>query len=195
MSTYFTSDHHFSHAGALGLYRRPVASVAEMDREMIDRWNSVVGPDDEVWHLGDFAIRQRPERVASLAKALHGRKHLIVGNKDDAAVNGCDGWESSLPPKRFHTLKTHSAHCCACILSTKAGAGHEVCASVNFKAGPRRKTSSASGMAEPFTPVSNSNRECQLAMLLRPRAFVYSDLREAISIEKRYLTSDLSSRS
>src|ERR1700704_3610772 len=43
--------------------------------------------------------------------------------------------------------------------------------------------------------VSNSNRECQLAMLLLLRAFVYSDLREAISIEKRYLTSDLSSRS
>ena len=33
------------------------------------------------------------------------------------------------------------------------------------------------------------------AMVLLPRAFVYSDLREAISIEKRYLTSDLSSRS
>ena len=97
MSTYFTSDHHFGHAGALGLYRRPFASVAEMDREMIDRWNSVVGPDDGVWHLGDFAIRQRPERVASLVKALHGRKHLIVGNNDDAAVNGCDSWESIQP--------------------------------------------------------------------------------------------------
>jgi hypothetical protein len=35
-----------------------------------------------------------------------------------------------------------------------------------------RKTSSASGTVEPFTPVSNSNRECQLAMLLLPRAFV-----------------------
>ena len=32
MSTYFTSDHHFGHAGALGLYRRPFASVAEMDQ-------------------------------------------------------------------------------------------------------------------------------------------------------------------
>ena len=49
MSTYFTSDHHFGHAGALGLYRHPFASVAEMDRQMIDRWNSVIGSDDEVW--------------------------------------------------------------------------------------------------------------------------------------------------
>ena len=43
MSTYFTSDHHFGHAGALGLYHRPCGSVAEMDRQMIDRWNSVMG--------------------------------------------------------------------------------------------------------------------------------------------------------
>src|SRR5208282_5366459 len=91
MSTYVTSDHHFDHAGALGLYRPPFESVAEMDRQMIGHWNSVVRPEDEVWHLGDFAIRQRPERVASLLKTLHGRKHLIASNNDDAAVNGCDG--------------------------------------------------------------------------------------------------------
>jgi calcineurin-like phosphoesterase family protein len=81
MSTYFTNDARFGHAGALGLYRRPFALVAEMDRQMIDRWNSVVGPDNEVWHLGDFAVRQRPGRVASLVKALHGRRHLITGKQ------------------------------------------------------------------------------------------------------------------
>ena len=91
--------------------------------------------------------------------------------------------------------KTHSAHCCACTLSAKAGAGHEVRASVNFRAAPRQEDQLSFWNGGAFTPVSNSNRECQLAMLLRPRAFVYSDLREAISIEKRYLTSDLSSRS
>jgi calcineurin-like phosphoesterase family protein len=46
MSTYFTSDHHFGHAGALGLYRRPFATIAEMDRQMIDWWNMVVGPEE-----------------------------------------------------------------------------------------------------------------------------------------------------
>lgn len=95
MSTYFTADHHFGHAGALGLYRRPFASVADMDREMIDRWNSVVRPEDDVWHLGDFAVRQPRGRVRSLLAALHGRKHLIVGNNDDPAAG--DGWESIQP--------------------------------------------------------------------------------------------------
>jgi calcineurin-like phosphoesterase family protein len=94
MRTFFTSDHHFGHAGARSLYRRPFTSVAEMDREMVERWNKVVGPADEVWHLGDFAFRQSPERVALLLRTLHGRKHLITGNNDDAAVIGCAGWAS-----------------------------------------------------------------------------------------------------
>jgi calcineurin-like phosphoesterase family protein len=94
MTVYFTSDHHFGHSGARSLYRRPFASVAEMDRQMIDRWNLVIKPDDEVWHLGDFAVRQSPERVASLLTELHGGKHLVIGNNDDAGVTGCVGWTS-----------------------------------------------------------------------------------------------------
>jgi calcineurin-like phosphoesterase family protein len=94
MPVYFTSDHHFGHAGARGFYGRPFATVGEMDREMIDRWNSVVEPDDEVWHLGDFAVRQSSVRVGYLVAALHGRKHLIVGNNDDTTVTSCVGWES-----------------------------------------------------------------------------------------------------
>ena len=94
MSVFFTSDSHFGHAGARGLYRRPFASVAEMDRQMIDRWNAAVRPADEVWHLGDFAVRQSPERVADLLTTLHGTKHLIVGNNDGSAVTDCAGWRS-----------------------------------------------------------------------------------------------------
>jgi len=96
MSVYFTSDHHFGQATARSFYRRPFASVAEMDQEMIDRWNVVVSPGDgdEVWHLGDFAVRQSAARVAHLLKMLHGRKNLIVGNNDDAVVTRCTDWHS-----------------------------------------------------------------------------------------------------
>ncbi|HEX3994141.1 MAG TPA: metallophosphoesterase family protein [Acetobacteraceae bacterium] len=94
MSVYFTSDHHFGHSGARSLYRRPFASVADMDRQMIVRWNSVVEPQDEVWHLGDFAVHQTRDRVGSLLNDLHGQKHLIAGNNDDAAVTDCAGWKS-----------------------------------------------------------------------------------------------------
>lgn len=94
MTVYFTSDHHFGHSGARTLFRRPFASASEMDRRMIDCWNSVVETEDEVWHLGDFAVRQPAERVAALLRKLHGRKHLITGNNDDAGVTGSAGWTS-----------------------------------------------------------------------------------------------------
>jgi calcineurin-like phosphoesterase family protein len=97
MTVFFTSDTHFGHGGALGLYRRPFASVAAMNEGLVERWNDTVGPDDVVWHLGDFAIRQRPAVVAALLARLNGRKHLVAGNNDPPATTGLDGWQSVQP--------------------------------------------------------------------------------------------------
>jgi calcineurin-like phosphoesterase family protein len=97
MAIFFTSDTHFGHGGALGLYRRPFASVAAMNEALVARWNETVGPDDVVWHLGDFAIRQRPEVVQEFLVRLNGRKHLVAGNNDPAATRELDGWESEQP--------------------------------------------------------------------------------------------------
>lgn len=68
-----------------------------MVRQTIGRRNEVVALSDDVWHLGDFAVRQSPERVGYLLDVLHGRKHLIAGNNDDAGVTGCPGWQSVQP--------------------------------------------------------------------------------------------------
>src|SRR5262252_6316435 len=54
MRLLFTADTHFGHGGALGLYRRPFASVANMDAALIERWNRVVAATDDLYHLGDF---------------------------------------------------------------------------------------------------------------------------------------------
>src|SRR5437667_5590938 len=97
MTVFFTSDTHFGHSGALGLYRRPFASVAAMNEGLVERWNETVRPDDVVWHLGDFAIRQRPAVVAELLARLNGRKHLVAGNNDPPATTGLDGWQSVQP--------------------------------------------------------------------------------------------------
>ncbi len=94
MATFFTSDTHFGHAGALSLYRRPFPSVAAMDAAMIERWNEIVGPEDEVWHLGDFAIKQTTARVADLLARLNGRKHLVTGNNDPPETRELAGWAS-----------------------------------------------------------------------------------------------------
>ena len=97
MTVFFTSDTHFGHGGALGLYRRPFASVAAMNEALVERWNATVGLDDVVWHLGDFAIRQRPEVVRELLARLKGGKHLISGNNDPPATRELKGWESEQP--------------------------------------------------------------------------------------------------
>jgi calcineurin-like phosphoesterase family protein len=97
MTVFFTSDTHFGHGGALGLYRRPFASVAAMNEAMIARWNETVGPEDEIWHLGDFAIRQPEAAVTELLGRLNGRKHLVAGNNDPPATIGQRGWVSVQP--------------------------------------------------------------------------------------------------
>jgi calcineurin-like phosphoesterase family protein len=82
MAVFFTSDTHFGHAGARGFYRRPFASVAAMDVAMLERWNATVRPEDDVWHLGDFALGVPAAAMADLLGRLNGRKHLITGNND-----------------------------------------------------------------------------------------------------------------
>jgi calcineurin-like phosphoesterase family protein len=97
VAIFFTSDTHFGHGGALGLYRRPFASVAAMNEALVERWNAAVGPDDEVWHLGDFAIKQPAPVVAEWLGRLTGRKHLVAGNNDPPATTSQPDWASVAP--------------------------------------------------------------------------------------------------
>jgi calcineurin-like phosphoesterase family protein len=94
MAVFFTSDTHFGDHRVLNLYPRPFGSVAEMDAALVTKWNDVVRPQDEVWHLGDFA--RTAARAADIFDQLHGRKHLILGNNDPPAVAQL-GWESVGP--------------------------------------------------------------------------------------------------
>ena len=53
-----------------------------MDAALEASWNARIGPDDEVWHLGDFARSSAHAQRAF--ERLSGRKRLVVGNNDDA---------------------------------------------------------------------------------------------------------------
>lgn len=91
MTVYFTSD---THGGARGRFRRPFESTAEMDAAMEANWNAAVGPGDEVWHLGDFALHMKPDAMAALLGRLNGTKHLIAGNNDGPETLALPGWAS-----------------------------------------------------------------------------------------------------
>ena len=94
---YFTSDTHFGDPRVLRIDKRPFASIQAHDSALIDRWNEAVWPEDEVWHLGDFALHVTPERVEELLRLLNGRKHLITGNNDGPATLAASGWASVQP--------------------------------------------------------------------------------------------------
>ena len=91
MAVWFTSDTHFGDHRTLNIGKRPFASVAEMDAAMVAGWNAMVGPGDEVWHLGDFA--RTAAVAASMLPQLSGTKHLVLGNNDDGVAQP-EGWAS-----------------------------------------------------------------------------------------------------
>lgn len=79
------SDNHFGHANILTFTRqngapvRTFSCVEEMDEHMVERWNSVVRPQDKVYHLGDI-VMNKPG--LSIIGRLNGHKRLIRGNHD-----------------------------------------------------------------------------------------------------------------
>src|SRR6266436_1247085 len=90
-SIWFTSDHHFGHANIIKHCNRPFSSVHEMNEIMIIRWNEVVGPNDIVYHLGDFAFKDH----AKYLDRLNGTKHLILGNHDKKGIKSAGNrWAS-----------------------------------------------------------------------------------------------------
>ncbi|TPG56911.1 metallophosphoesterase [Roseomonas nepalensis] len=93
MTTWFTADTHFGHGSLRALLRRPFPSTAAMDDALAAAWNEAVQPNDEIWHLGDFAVGH-PDPGGLLA-ALNGTKHLVTGNNDPPATRALPGWASA----------------------------------------------------------------------------------------------------
>jgi calcineurin-like phosphoesterase family protein len=84
--TFLISDTHFSHRGIVQFLRpdgvtkeRPWNNIEEMDEALVANWNSVVRPQDTVYHLGDVVINR--SALPILAR-LNGTKILVKGNHD-----------------------------------------------------------------------------------------------------------------
>lgn len=78
MSIFFVSDTHFGDERVLKYRYRPYSSVEEMDEAQVEIWNSVVSPDDIVYHLGDVAVTA--EALNEYVPRLNGTKRLVCGN-------------------------------------------------------------------------------------------------------------------
>ncbi|WP_156250887.1 metallophosphoesterase [Pseudactinotalea terrae] len=92
MATWYSADPHFSHTNILHLGPgRPFATIAQHDEALLEAWNSRVAPGDDVWLLGDVAMKTTA--AAAVIGRLNGRVHLVAGNHD-----AC--WTSHPDPKR-----------------------------------------------------------------------------------------------
>jgi len=80
---FYVSDNHFGHFRIIQYCKRPYETAEQMDADMIAKWNAVVTNDDEVWHLGDFAMSY--DHAKTIVPQLNGRKILILGNHDKSS--------------------------------------------------------------------------------------------------------------
>lgn len=78
---WFTADTHFSHENIIRYCNRPFKNAAEMNEELIRRWNATVPEDGIVFHLGDFSSGGSKEWHDVMYR-LNGQIYLILGNHD-----------------------------------------------------------------------------------------------------------------
>ena len=90
--TFYTADQHFFHRNIIRLCNRPFQTVEEMNATIISRHNATVGPNDEVYHLGDVSFDAR--QAEQMLSQLNGRHHLIVGNHDPSPTLSLPVWQS-----------------------------------------------------------------------------------------------------
>ena len=102
---FVVSDLHFGHANVILYEQCRAEALAELsgctvelvnqlatekqavllqvhNQMLIDAWNSVVGPEDIVFFLGDFCLTKNKELIQSWVSQLNGRKRMIRGNHD-----------------------------------------------------------------------------------------------------------------
>jgi calcineurin-like phosphoesterase family protein len=81
---FVTSDTFLGRVRILNLTNRPFKNIKEMNEFIIKQWNTVVGPDDIVYHLGNLVWA--PLETEELIIRLNGNIKLLLGDYDDAAL-------------------------------------------------------------------------------------------------------------
>lgn len=75
------SDPHFGHKNVISYSKRPFVDVDDMEEKLIERYNSVVGPDDTCLWVGDCFFLSNKKATEIMGK-LNGKKILVKGNHD-----------------------------------------------------------------------------------------------------------------
>lgn len=77
----FTSDTHYGHKNVIQHCNRPFISIWHMETELIERYNSKIGPSDTVLWVGDCFFTNKSDAKQIMGR-LNGTKLVVLGNHD-----------------------------------------------------------------------------------------------------------------
>ena len=80
-NVWFSSDFHFCHDKQFLYGPRGFESIIEHDEAIIQNWNELVKPHDDVYILGDLMLNN-DIRGAQCVQRLNGILHIVLGNHD-----------------------------------------------------------------------------------------------------------------
>lgn len=104
---FFSADHHYYHKNVIRFCNRPFTDVYEMNKCMIDNWNSVVGKDDTIFHLGDFSFGgQKTTQI--ILEQLNGKKFICLGDHDKVIYTKCHNHFEAVEDMIFLTIKNQN---------------------------------------------------------------------------------------
>lgn len=83
MTTWLVSDTHFFHQNLINYgIRKYYVDADDMNYYILNEWNSLVRPEDNVIHLGDFCCGDDFESIEELCQKVNGKVTLCLGNHD-----------------------------------------------------------------------------------------------------------------
>ena len=111
---WLTSDFHFGHDREFVWKARGYSSVEEMNEIQIEKFNSLVQPDDTVYILGDLMLGDKSN--IEFIKRLKGRIHIVLGNHDTPTREAMYkelpnvveiAWAIKLDYRKYHFYMSH----------------------------------------------------------------------------------------
>lgn len=82
MKIFVTSNLQLGRPSAIKKYNRSYTDVDQMTNDLILKWNTVVKPEDTVYHLGNFA--HDPKTAQDSLNRLNGTIKFVEGDLDQA---------------------------------------------------------------------------------------------------------------
>ena len=101
---YFISDLHLDHKNIIKYCMRPFGSVHEMNRVIMDNWNTTIGDKDEIYFLGDLKFGRESRPSEYFLNQLKGKLHFIRGNHEETIAGSKEFDIIEMKGKKFYLV-------------------------------------------------------------------------------------------